>query len=138
MRDNPVAAASQGVDVKRLRFLIYVAAAVGTGMVGAVYFMSAAAHLARRRLRCELDLDRDLHRDGRRHRLDRGAADRRADVLRGRPPVLRYGATYMVVLGLMTLCMALFARTGLWGLWTRRIDAPWFPVRRRLVKRTPP
>ena len=49
----------------------------------------------------------------------------------------RYGATYMVVLGLMTLCMALFARTGLWGLWTRRVDAPWFPVRRRLVKRTP-
>jgi branched-chain amino acid transport system permease protein len=40
MRDNPVAAASQGVNVKRLRFLIYVAAAVGTGFAGAVYYMA--------------------------------------------------------------------------------------------------
>lgn len=40
MRDNPVAAASQGVNVRRLRFMIYVAAAVGCGFVGAVYFMA--------------------------------------------------------------------------------------------------
>lgn len=40
MRDNPVAAASQGVNVRRLRFLIHVAAAVGCGLVGAVYFMA--------------------------------------------------------------------------------------------------
>ena len=36
----PVAAASQGVNVARLRFLIYVAAAVGCGLAGAVYFMA--------------------------------------------------------------------------------------------------
>ncbi len=40
MRDNPVAAASQGVNVNRLRFLIFVAAAVGTGLAGAIYFMA--------------------------------------------------------------------------------------------------
>ena len=48
----------------------------------------------------------------------------------------RFGATYMVVLGLMTLCMALFARGGLWGLWCKRVDAPWFPLRRRLLRRS--
>jgi branched-chain amino acid transport system permease protein len=46
----------------------------------------------------------------------------------------RFGATYLVVLGLMTLWVALFARAGLWGLWSKRFDAPWFPVRRRLVQ----
>ena len=40
MRDNPVAAASQGVNVAKLRFLIYVAAAVGCGLAGAIYFMA--------------------------------------------------------------------------------------------------
>lgn len=35
MRDNPVAAASQGVNVAKLRFLIYVASAVGCGLAGA-------------------------------------------------------------------------------------------------------
>lgn len=40
MRDNPVAAASQGVNVNRLRFLIFVAAAVGTGLAGSIYFMA--------------------------------------------------------------------------------------------------
>jgi branched-chain amino acid transport system permease protein len=40
MRDNPVAAASQGVNVKRLRFLIFVATAIGMGLAGAIYFMA--------------------------------------------------------------------------------------------------
>jgi branched-chain amino acid transport system permease protein len=45
-----------------------------------------------------------------------------------------YGATYLVVLGLLTLCMALFARGGIWGLICKVVDAPWFPTRRRLVE----
>jgi branched-chain amino acid transport system permease protein len=136
MRDNPVSAASQGVDVKRLRFLIYVAAAVGTGMVGAVYYMSAL------RISPGAGFDPNWTSISIFIVMVGGigsiegpligafiyfAADRLFS---------RYGATYMVVLGLMTLGMALFARTGLWGLWSKRFDAPWFPVRRRLVSRT--
>jgi ABC-type uncharacterized transport system permease subunit len=41
MRDNTVAAASQGVDVGRLKFMVFLAAAVGTGLVGAVYYLNA-------------------------------------------------------------------------------------------------
>jgi branched-chain amino acid transport system permease protein len=134
MRDNPVAATSQGVDVKRLRFLIYLAAAVGTGMVGSVYYMSAL------RISPSAGFDANWTSIAIFIVMVGGigsiegpligallyfAADRLFS---------RYGATYMVVLGVMTLCVALFARTGLWGLWSKRVDAPWFPVRRRLVR----
>jgi branched-chain amino acid transport system permease protein len=134
MRDNPVAAASQGVDVQRLRFLIYVAAAVGTGMVGAVYYLSAL------RISPSAGFDANWANvcifivmvggigtiEG---PLIGALLYFAADRLFG-----RFGATYMVVLGLMTLGMALFARQGLWGLWCQRVDAPWFPLRRRLIR----
>ena len=136
MRDNPVSAASQGVDVKRLRFLIYLAAAVGTGMVGAVYYLSAL------RISPSAGFDPNWSSicifivmvggigsiEG---PLVGALLYFAADRLFG-----RFGATYMVVLGLMTLCMALFARGGLWGLWCKRVDAPWFPLRRRLLRRS--
>ena len=41
MRDNAIAAESQGVDVGRIKLLVYVLAAFGTGCAGALYFMSA-------------------------------------------------------------------------------------------------
>ena len=47
-----------------------------------------------------------------------------------------YGATYLVVLGLLTLFMALFARGGIWGLICKVVDAPWFPTRRITAWRT--
>lgn len=134
MRDNPVSAASQGVDVKRLRFLIYVAAAAGTGLAGAVYYLSAlrispaAGFDANWSSICIFivmvggigSLEGPLI-----GALLYFAADR----LFG-----RYGATYMVVLGVLTLMVALFARKGLWGLWAPHVDAPWFALRRRLLR----
>lgn len=138
MRDNPVAASSQGVDVKRLRFLIYLAAAVGTGMVGAVYYLSAL------RISPAAGFDANWSSicifivmvggigsiEG---PLIGALLFFAADRLFG-----RFGATYMVLLGLMTLGMALFARGGLWGLWRQRFDTPWFPLRRHLLRRPPP
>lgn len=41
IRDSDVAAESQGVDVARTKFLIYVIAAFGTGCAGALYFLNA-------------------------------------------------------------------------------------------------
>jgi branched-chain amino acid transport system permease protein len=137
MRDNPVAAASQGVDVQRLRFLVYLAAAIGTGMVGAVYYLSAL------RISPAAGFDANWSSicifivmvggigtiEG---PLIGALLYFAADRLFG-----RFGATYMVVLGLMTLGMALLARGGLWGLWNQRVDAPWFALRRRLVPMAP-
>jgi branched-chain amino acid transport system permease protein len=134
MRDNPVAATSQGVDVKRLRLLIYLAAAVGTGMVGAVYYMSAL------RISPGAGFDPNWTSISIFIVMVGGIGSIEGPIIgallyfAADRLFSRYGATYMVVLGLMTLCMALFARTGLWGLWCKRVDAPWFPVRRRLVR----
>ena len=35
---------------------------------------------------------------------------------------------------MLTLACALYFRGGLWGLWSRWVEAPWFPTRRRLIR----
>lgn len=133
MRDNPVAAASQGVDVSRLRFLVYVAAAVGCGLAGAVYFM------AQLRINPPSAFD-PMWANVAIFIVMIGGIGSIEGVLIGSLIFFiadrwfgEYGATYFVVLGLMTLLVALYARTGIWGLLSRRFDAPWFPFRRFLV-----
>ncbi len=44
-----------------------------------------------------------------------------------------YGSAYLIVLGLLTLIIALYARGGVWGLLQKLGDHPWFPVRRKLI-----
>ena len=46
----------------------------------------------------------------------------------------QYGATYMVVLGVITVLIALYARVGVWGLICKVVDAPWFPIGRKLAR----
>lgn len=131
MRDNPVAAESQGVDVKKLRFLIFVAAAMGTGLAGSIYYM------AQLRLTPAAGFNPSwanicifivmVGGIGKIEGVLVGAiiyfvADRLFS---------QYGATYMIVLGLMTLMTALYARQGIWGLISHRISL--FPVGRKLI-----
>lgn len=134
MRDNPVAAASQGVNVGRLRFLIWVAAAVGTGLAGAIYFM------AQLRITPPSAYDPNWANIAI-FIVMVGGLGSLEGVLIGALIYFfaerwfgQYGATYLVVLGLMTLFMALFARGGIWGLICKVVDAPWFPTRRRLME----
>jgi branched-chain amino acid transport system permease protein len=134
MRDNPVAAASQGVNVGRLRFLIWVAAAVGSGFAGAIYFMAV--------LRVTPPSAYDANwANVAIFIVMVGGLGSIEGVLIGALIYFfadrwfgDYGATYLVVLGLLTLFMALFARGGIWGLISRVIDAPWFPTRRTLLE----
>ena len=137
MRDNPVAAASQGVNVGRLRFLIWIAAAVGTGLAGAIYFM------AQLRITPPSAYDPNWANIAI-FIVMVGGLGSLEGVLIGALIYFfaerwfgQFGATYLVVLGLMTLFMALFARGGIWGLICKVVDAPWFPTRRKLMgKRT--
>ena len=46
----------------------------------------------------------------------------------------QYGAVYLVVLGLATLLTALYSRGGVWGQICRFVDAPWFPIGRKLIR----
>jgi len=133
MRDNPVAAASQGVNVNKLRFLIWIAAAAGTGFAGAVYFMA------------QLRINPPSAYDANWGNIAIfivmvGGLGSIEGVLIGAFIYFfadrwfgEYGASYLIVLGLMTLFMALFAKGGLWGLICKAVDAPWFPTRRRLI-----
>lgn len=134
IRDNPIAAASQGVNVGRVRFLIWIAAAVGTGLAGAVYFM------AQLRINPPSAYDPNWANIAIFIVLVGGLGSIEG-VLIGALIYFfadrwfgEYGATYLVVLGLLTLFMALFARGGVWGLICKVIDAPWFPTQRRLLE----
>jgi branched-chain amino acid transport system permease protein len=133
MRDNPVAAESQGVNVKRLRFLIFGAAAMGTGLAGSIYYMAqlritpAAGFNPSWANICIFI-------------VMVGGIGTIEGVLVGALIYFvadrffaQYGAIYMVVLGLMTLLTALYARQGIWGLISSRIHIPLFPVGRKLV-----
>ena len=134
MRDNPVAARSQGIDVQRLRFLIFVAAAIGTGFAGAVYFMV--------QLRITPPSAFDMNWANLAIFIVMvGGIGSIEGVLIGAVIYFfadrwfgEYGASYLIVLGLLTLMTALFFREGLWGLWRRTFDAPWFPTRRTLIQ----
>lgn len=133
LRDNPVAAASQGVNVQRLRFLIFVASAVGTGLAGAVYFM------AQLRITPPSAYDPNWSNIAI-FIVMVGGIGSIEGVLIGALIYFfadrwfgDYGAAYLVVLGLLTLFMALFARGGIWGLICKVVDAPWFPTRRTLL-----
>lgn len=134
IRDNPVAAASQGVNVGRLRFLIWIGAAAGTGLAGAIYFM------AQLRITPPSAFDPNWANISI-FIVMVGGLGSLEGVLIGALIYFfadrwfgEYGATYLVVLGLLTLFMALFARGGVWGLICRLVDAPWFPTRRTLME----
>lgn len=133
MRDNPVAAASQGVNVRRLRLMIYVAAAVGCGFAGAVYFM------AQLRINPASAFD-PMWANAAIFIVMVGGIGSIEGVLIGALIYFladrwfgEYGASYFVVLGAMTVLVALYARTGIWGMISKHWDAPWFPIRRFLI-----
>ncbi|UVC09420.1 branched-chain amino acid ABC transporter permease [Rhizobium sp. TH2] len=137
MRDNPIAAASQGVNVGCVRFLLWVAAAMGTGLAGAIYFM------AQLRITPPSAYDPNWANIAI-FIVMVGGLGSLEGVLIGALIYFfadrwfgEYGATYLVVLGLLTLFMALFARGGIWGLICKVVDAPWFPTRRVLLEDKP-
>jgi branched-chain amino acid transport system permease protein len=132
MRDDPVSAASQGVNVGRMRFGIYVVAAMGTGLAGAIYYMA--------QLRISPSSGFDPYWSsicifivmvGGIGRLEGPIVGALLYFFATRF-FGHYGASYMIVLGLLTLIIALFSPGGLWELFRKTRDWPWFPVGHRL------
>ena len=133
IRDNPLAAASQGVNVGRVRFLIWVAAAIGTGLAGAIYFMAQLRITPPSAFNPNwANISIFIVMVGGLGSLE-GVLIGALVYFVAERCFAQYGAVYLVVLGLLTVVMALFARGGLWGLLCRVVDAPWFPTRRRLM-----
>jgi len=134
VRDNQDAARSVGVDARRMKTLVYLAAAFGTGLCGALIYVQKA-------------------------RISPDAAFSVTDwtayvifivVIGGigtiEGPIVGvivfyilqtlladYGSWYLLILGLIGIVIMLFAPRGLWGLFAERTGMQLFPVRRRLT-----
>ena len=134
MRDNPVAAESQGVNVRRLRLVVFIVAAAGSGLAGAVYYTAqlritpASGFNSQWASICVFIV------------MVGGIGSIEGPIIGALIYFIadrffsQYGATYMVVLGVITVLIALYARAGIWGLICRTVDAPWFPIGRKLVR----
>ena len=134
MRDNPEAAESVGVDARRIKSLVYLAAAFGTGLAGALIYLQKAR----------------ISPDAAFSVIDwtayvifivviggigtiEGPIVGVAGLLRAAELLADYGSWYLLALGLIGIAVMLFAPRGLWGLFADRTGIQLFPVRRNLA-----
>ena len=132
IRDSEVAAASQGVEVRSVKYLVYVIAAFGCGLAGALYFLS--------NLRISPDAA---------FGVNWSAFVIFIVVIGGigtiEGPivgtilyfVLRelfgdFGTWYLMTLGLVAIVVMVKFPKGLWGFVAQRFDLRFFPVQRRV------
>jgi branched-chain amino acid transport system permease protein len=134
IRDNELGARSNGIDVARIKYCVYVAVAFGTAMVGALIFLQKI-------------------------RISPGTAFSVNDwtafvifitVIGGigriegpiigtviffvlRETLADLGAIYLLILGVVAIAVMLKAPKGLWGLIADRFGWQVFPLQRRLV-----
>lgn len=133
VRDNHEAARSVGVSASRMRWIVFLAAGLGTGIAGALIFLQNA----------------------------RIAPDAAFSVVQWTAYVIfivviggigtiegpiigvlvffflqnllaGYGSWYLMILGILGILIMLFAPRGLWGLVSERTGLQLFPIRRRL------
>lgn len=139
VRDNIEAAKAVGVDALRMKWLVFIVAAFGTGIAGGLIYLQKG-------------------------RVSPDAAFSVTDwtafvifivVIGGigtiEGPIIGvivffllqslladYGSTYLIVLGALGIVIMLFAPRGIWGLISARTGVQLFPIRRRLRRATPP
>src|SRR3954466_13773480 len=136
IRDNELGARSNGVDVARIKYAVYVAVAFGTAMVGALIFLQ--------KIRISPDTAFSVN--------DWTAFVIFITVIGGigriegpiigtviffllRQTLADLGAIYLLILGVVAIAVMLKAPKGLWGLVADRYGWQVFPLQRRLVIR---
>lgn len=134
IRDSEPAAASAGVDNFRTKLAVYVATAMGTGMVGALIYLQKAR----------------ISPDSAFAVLDWTAYVILIVVIGGigtiEGPIVGvlvfyflqsylagYGTWYLILLGALAILIMLFAPRGIWGYVSERTNLVLFPIRRRLL-----
>jgi len=135
LRDSELAAASVGVETGRTKLFVYVLAAIGTGLVGALIYLQKA--------RVSPDAAFSV--------LDWTAYVIFIVVIGGigtiEGPIIGvvvlyflqdyladFGTWYLMLLGLLAIAVMLMSPGGLWGLIAERFDLQVFPIRRRLTR----
>lgn len=132
IRDSEIASESQGIDVRSTKLAVYIAAAFGAGLAGALYFLG--------NLRISPDAAFSVN----------WSAFAIFLVMIGglgtiEGPIVGaivfwalnkflsdYGTWYLIGLGLLAIIVTLLFRKGLWGSLQGRFDLRFFPVQRRL------
>jgi len=134
IRDNELGARSNGVDVARIKYAVYVAVAFGTAMVGALIFL--------KKIRISPDTAFSVN--------DWTAFVIFITVIGGigriegpiigtviffllRQSLADLGAIYLLILGVVAIAVMLWAPKGLWGVIADRFGWHVFPLQRRLV-----
>jgi branched-chain amino acid transport system permease protein len=133
IRDNELAARSNGIDVRRLKFAVYIATAAGTAMVGALIFMQ--------KLRISPDTAFSVN-DWTAFVIFItviGGIGRVEGPLIGtvvffllRQTLADLGSLYLLMLGVIAIAVMLFAPNGVWGLLAARFGWQLLPLQRHL------
>jgi branched-chain amino acid transport system permease protein len=132
IRDNEVAAESQGIDVQRIKLAVYVAAAFGAGMAGALYFVG--------NLRISPDAAFSVNWTAFAiFMVVIGGIGRVEGPIVGAVIFWAlnkffsdYGSWYLMGLGAMAIGVTIFFKQGLWGWLQQRHGWSLFPTTRRL------
>jgi branched-chain amino acid transport system permease protein len=133
IRDNEVAAESQGVPVARMKLAVYVTAAFGAGLAGAVYFVG--------NLRISPDAAFSVNWTafaifmvviGGIGRIEGPIIGTIIFWLLNRF-LSDYGTWYLLGLGAFAIITTIFFKDGLWGFAQKRWGWSLFPTHRRLV-----
>jgi branched-chain amino acid transport system permease protein len=131
-RDSETSAQSLGVDVYRVKLLVYVVAAFGCALAGAVIYLNL--------LRIQPDAAFSVNWSafmifivviGGLGTIEGPIVGAVLFVV-VQETLAQFGAWYLILLGLLAVAVALRARHGLWGVVADRTGISLFPVRRRL------
>lgn len=135
IRDNEVAAESQGIAVQRMKLAVYVVAALGAGLAGALYFVG--------NLRISPDAAFSVNWTafaifmvviGGIGRIEGPIVG--ALIFWGLNKAFSdYGTWYLLGLGLLAIVVTIFFKQGLWGWAQQRWGWTLFPTARRLQVR---
>ena len=133
MRDNAVAASSQGVDVKRARLIVYLVSACGAALAGGLYF------LGNLRISPDAAFSVNWTAFGILIVLIGGLGTLEGPIVGaliffGLNKFLSdYGTWYLIGLGVLAIVVTIFFPQGLWGFVSRRVGLQLCPVGRRVV-----
>ena len=137
IRDNEIAARSNGIDVGRIKFAVYVVTAAGTAMIGALIFLQ--------KIRISPDTAFSVNDwtafvifitvIGGIGRVE-GPIIGTAVFFLLRQTLADLGSLYLMMLGAVAIAVMLKAPKGIWGLIADRLGWQLFPLERRLVKPT--
>jgi branched-chain amino acid transport system permease protein len=133
MRDNAVAASSQGVDVKRARLFVYLVSACGTALAGGLYF------LGNLRISPDAAFSVNWTAFGIFIVLIGGLGTLEGPILGAliffvlNKFLSDYGTWYLIGLGALAIVVTMFFPQGLWGFVSQRFGLQLFPVGRRVL-----